>query len=109
MPPKGDLGNMHLPIPLVGEVIGVVGSNLYDNEEVVFPTVAQQRVDRYRRENPAEADPRVVGYGAYLLVLRGRLRCSYAPQNAMEPGVVWEDPSPLVTGVQGGSGRAEEP
>ena len=70
MPPKGDLGNMHLPIPLVGEVIGVVSRNLYENEEVVCPTVAQQWVDRYRRENPAEADPRVVAYGAYLLVLR---------------------------------------
>ena len=27
-------------------------------------------MDRYRRENPEEVDPRVVDYGAYLLVLR---------------------------------------
>ena len=70
MPPKGDLGNMHLPIPLVASVVGVVVRNLYDHEEVECPTVAQQWVDRYRGENPEEVDPRVVAYGAYLLVLR---------------------------------------
>ena len=70
MPPEGDLGNMHLPIPLVASVIGVVVRNLYDHEEVECPTVAEPWVDRYRRENPEEIDPRVVAYGAYLLVLR---------------------------------------
>ena len=42
MPPEGDLGNMHLPIPLVATVVGVVVRNLYDNEEVECPTVAHQ-------------------------------------------------------------------
>ena len=59
-----------MPIPLVRTVEGVIVRNLYDDEEVECPTVAQQWVDRYRRENPEEADPRVVAYGAYLLVLR---------------------------------------
>ena len=60
MPPKGDLGNMHLPIPLVASVFGVVVKNLYDHEEVESPTVAQQWVDRYREEDPEEVDERVV-------------------------------------------------
>ena len=69
MPPKQALGEMHLLIPLVGEVGGMDGLNRYENRIVVCPTVAQQWVDRYRRENPGEEDPRVVAYGAYLSVL----------------------------------------
>ena len=54
MPPKQALGNMHLPIPLVCEVEEVVRVNRYENKIVVCPTVAQQLVDRYRREDPGE-------------------------------------------------------
>ena len=41
MPPKGELGNMHLPIPLVTTVVGVVYWNGYKCEEIECPTVAQ--------------------------------------------------------------------
>ena len=70
MPPKGDLGNMRMPIPLVTTVVGVVWRNRYECEEIECPTVAQQWVDRYRREEPEDVDPRLIAYGAYLLALR---------------------------------------
>ena len=70
MPPKQSLSNMHWPIPLVGEVEGVVMVTGGESRILVCPTVAQQWVDRYQGEHPGEANPRVVAYGAYLLVLR---------------------------------------
>ena len=59
-----------MAIPLVTRVRGVVWRNRYDTEEVEFQSVAQQWVDQFRREEPEELDPRLIAYGAYLLVLR---------------------------------------
>ena len=70
MPPKGDLGNMHIAIPLVTTVVGLVWRTRWECEELECPTVAQQWVDRYRREEPEDVDPRLIAYGAYLLALR---------------------------------------
>ena len=50
-------------------VSGVAGPR-DDNIILVCPTVDQAWLDGYRREHPGESDPRVVTYGAYLLVHR---------------------------------------
>ena len=47
---------MHLLIPLVGEVEGVVSVNLYESRDVVCPAVAQQWVDRYPTASPLIAE-----------------------------------------------------
>ena len=60
MPPKQSLGNMHLPIPLVGEVEGLVVTRDEDGNtvtrDVVCPAVAQQWVDRYPTASPLIAE-----------------------------------------------------
>ena len=61
---------MHIAIPLVTTVVGLVWRNRWDWEELECPSVDQQWVDQYRREEPKEVNPRLIAYGAYLLALR---------------------------------------
>ena len=106
MPPKGDLGNMHMPIPLVTTVVGVVWRNRYECEEIECPTVAQQWVDRYRREEPEDVDPRLIAYGAYLLALRTvyglrrRPRTPWHPVAYFRTRDLWTRTFRLVTHAQ---------
>ena len=61
---------MHMPIPLITTVVGVVWRSRYECEEIECQTVAQHWVDRYRREEPEDLHPRLIAYGSYLLALR---------------------------------------
>ena len=106
MPPNEDLGNMHIAIPLVTTVVGLVWRTRCECEEVECQTVAQQWVDRYRREEPEDVDPRLIAYGAYLLALRTVYGLRRQPRTPRHPVscsrtlTMWTNMFRLVTHAQ---------